>query len=78
MGIYSPEEALRKAAEEAVAKGFKPDNPQMAARMRRVEEGKTIDEKEIVAEGGCDHPDPTLSSMGNKVAGGNLEHTPKV
>ncbi|KKR09694.1 MAG: hypothetical protein UT39_C0030G0007 [Candidatus Woesebacteria bacterium GW2011_GWA1_39_21] len=63
MAIRTPEQALEDCAREACSKSFEPDNPQMAARIRAVRRCEPIDEKQIVAEGGCDHPDPTLSSV---------------
>lgn len=63
MAIMTPKEAIAFCAEEAVRRGFIPDNPQMAARMRAIRSGKPIDENEVVAEGGCDHPDPALRSV---------------
>jgi hypothetical protein len=62
MAALTPEQAIMACAREAVERGFVPDNPQMAARMKAIREGKKINEAEIVAAGGCDHPDPTLWS----------------
>lgn len=67
MAIYTPEEAILLCTEEMVRRGFSLDNPQWRARVKAVRNGKKIDEKAIVAEGGCDHADPTLHSMGREV-----------